>query len=49
MKIEDMILKLRAEEDHRKYNKKDVSVLEAKINVVEHEQNSKPKKNKSGK
>ena len=49
MKIEDLIFKLRIEEDHMKYAKKDVSVPEIKINVVKHGQSSKPKNNKPGK
>ncbi|CAL2246291.1 unnamed protein product [Prunus armeniaca] len=47
MSMEDMILRLRVEEDHRKGDKGEVPVMEAKANVVE---TSKPKfQNNKGK
>ena len=42
MKLEELIVRLRIEEDNRGFNKKSGNhVMQAKANVVEHEQGSK--------
>ncbi|PON52917.1 Zinc finger, CCHC-type [Parasponia andersonii] len=50
MNIEDLVLKLRIEENNKKFEKYGTnSSLEAKANIVEHGQSSKSKKNKFSK
>ncbi|PON80618.1 Zinc finger, CCHC-type [Parasponia andersonii] len=50
MRIEDLVLRLRIEEDNKRSKKNRTnSSSEAKVNIVEHGQSSKSKKNKSSK
>ena len=49
MSIEDLVVRLRIEEDSRCFEKRGYNMYVAKANVVEHGQSSKFKKNKSNK
>ena len=48
MTMEDLIVRLRIEEDDRKFEKRRLTSVDPKANLVEHSQTSKKKKNTKG-